>query len=645
MKKIIKFITSAVLAVSLCLPFAACGGGGESNKDTKIVLAENGKTDYAIVLSENAEASEKYAAELLKEQFKRATGADIAIRSDEGEKLDEDAKLLAVGKTSIVEDAGLSLGIDELNEDGFKIKRYGNTVVMSGCRGRGTIYSVQEFLKYQFNYEVYASDEVYIDEVDKSMLKDFDLTEVPAFRDRTFDGLPQYNAEYAMSMRLNPYTSAAEFDYGNSRTWIGSSHSYYEILPTDKYNNPKNPDTYHPEWFANGQLCLTNPFLKETFIDELKTMIKAAPYGKIVSLGENDGAGYCGGVEYTAKDGSKHKCTCMEDRSKYGLSGYIVRFMNEIIEEVEKDPEIAERDLIYCMFAYTASGSIVPPIDTTTGKILDESCRPCDKLYVRVTPLNPVCYKHAWSDPDCTFNQPIYENFKGWASITDNISVWDYNTNFSSYYFFYDNFDSLQANLKFYRDEVGVVYLNRENTTGSALRSLTDLDTYLNAKLMWDPDVNVGELIDDFMANFYKDGAEYMYQYINLMRANVNMMDATLTEGYHLLCYQSPGDLVSYWPKRILEQALDLLGRAQAAYEPFRETDPILYETLYNRVLKESVCLRYMILSNFQTYYPGNQTLLNEMLDQFEIDCETVQANCYREGKSTSDFIDSLRNT
>ncbi len=650
MKKTVKLILALLLSACFCLSAAACGpqGGGDEGKadaiaDTSIVLAENAATDYSIVIANDAEASEEYAADLLAEQFEAATGAVIAVVRDGGAALDEGKKLLSVGHTSVWKSSGLTLGKDELNEDGFKIRRFGNTVVMGGYNGRGTIYSVQEFLKQQFGYEVYSSDEVYIESVQKSMLKDFNMTEAPAFRERAFDGQAAYNAEYATSLRLNASTSAAEFDYGNSRDWILGAHSYYQIIPRTNdptyglpnYNDKDgDPDNYHPEWFASGQLCLTDLLLKETFIENLKTIIKQTPYGKIVSLGENDGTGYCSGTE---------NCTCASERSQYGLSGYIVRFMNDVVEEVEKDPEIAARELVYCMFAYTASSSIIPPVDQDTGEIVDESCRPCDKLYVRITPLNPTCYKHAWTDTSCAYNQPILEYFRGWKSITDNIAVWDYNTNYSAYYFFYDNFDSLQENYRFYRDEIGVVYLNRENTTGSELRSLTDLDTYLNAKLMWDPDENVGELMADFMEHFYKEGAPYMQQYIDLMRANVNMMGQTRTEGYHLLCYQDPGDIVQYWPKRILEQALGLLEQAQEAYLPLREEDPVLYETLYNRVLKESVCVRYMILSNFQTYYPGNTELMYEMLDQFEADAMTVQGTCYREGSSTSDFIDSLR--
>lgn len=656
MNKTVKTILALALAACFCIPAAACApkeeGEGPVILDTDIVLAEGGRTEYSVVVPAQAEASETYAAELLAEQFEAATGAVIEVRTDGGAALSESAKLLSVGHTSVLESSGVTLGKEELNEDGFKIKRFGNTVVMGGFNGRGTIYSVQEFLKQQFGYEVYAVGEVAIDSVEKAMLKDFDMTEVPAFRERAFDGLAAYNAEYATSLRLNPSTSAAEFDYGNSRDWILAAHAYYQIIPRTNdptyglpnYNDPNDAEHYHPEWFASGQLCLTDPDLKATFIENLKSIIKQTPYGKIVSLGENDGTGYCSGRTEQDENGNAVKaCSCAEERSAYGLSGYIVRFMNDVVNEVEKDPEIASRGLVYCMFGYTASGSIIPPVNLDTGEIVDESCRPCDKLYVRVTPLNPVCYKHAFSDPDCTYNQSIYQYFKGWKGITDNIAVWDYNTNYSAYYFFYDNFDSLKTNLKFYKDEIGVVYLNRENTTGSELRSLVDLDTYLNAKLMWNPDENVGELMDDFMEHFYKAGAPYMQQYIDLMRSNVNMMAQTRTEGYHLLCYQNPGDIVQYWPKRILEQALDLLEQAQAAYLPLAESDPALYETLYNRVLKESVCVRYMILSNFDTYYPGNSELKMAMLDAFETDAEIVQGTCYREGSSTSDFIESLR--
>ena len=397
MKKILKYFVVFALVFAFCASFAACKkDAAGSNEATDIVLAENGSTEYTIVIPSEADPTEEYASELLQKQFKEATGASIAIEKDGGAGLDENKKVLSVGNTSILKASGVVMDGTELNEDGFKIKRFGNTVVMGGYNGTGTIYSVQEFLKYEFGYEVYATDEIYIDSVQRPMLIDFDITEAPDFQERGFDGLPAYNAEYAVSLRLGANTQAAEFDYGTSRDWIGYAHSYYQIIPKDKYLNEGDKENYHPEWYSASQLCFTADGLFETFVANLKTLIKESPYGKIVSLGEEDGAGYC-------------TCDrCMAEQSQYGLSGYIIRFMNRVVAEVEKDPEISSRNLMYAMFGYTASGSIIPPVNTATGEILDESCRPAENLYIRFTPLNPVCYKHAWSDPDCSYNQKIY---------------------------------------------------------------------------------------------------------------------------------------------------------------------------------------------------------------------------------------------
>lgn len=54
---------------------------------------------------------------------------------------------------------------------------------------------------------------------------------------------------------------------------------------------------------------------------------------------------------------------------------------------------------------------------------------------------------------------------------------------------FYNSFNSVQKNFRLYRD-MGVVNLFRENATGSTMRSLVDLNTYLNCKLMWDVDAD-----------------------------------------------------------------------------------------------------------------------------------------------------------
>ena len=151
MNKTVKTILALALAACFCIPAAACAPKEEGEDpvilDTDIVLAEGGRTEYSVVVPAQAEASETYAAELLAEQFEAATGAVIEVRTDGGAALSESAKLLSVGHTSVLESSGVTLGKDELNEDGFKIKRFGNTVVM-GCRNSSNSSSATKYMRW-----------------------------------------------------------------------------------------------------------------------------------------------------------------------------------------------------------------------------------------------------------------------------------------------------------------------------------------------------------------------------------------------------------------------------------------------------------------------------------------------------------------
>ena len=141
----------------------------------------------------------------------------------------------------------------------------------------------------------------------------------------------------------------------------------------------------------------------------------------------------------------------------------------------------------------------------------------------------------------------------------------------------------------------------REDTTGEAFTSFSQLRAYLTSKLMWDVDADMNALMDDFFDKFYKSGAGYMREYFNLMQGHCMTLDATLSGGYHKTCYFEIDP--NKWPIRIMEQALDLIAKAEATYEPIKATDSALYEKLKLRTLQESVCVRALIMDNYGTYY------------------------------------------
>lgn len=640
MKRILSLLCAAFLVCSV----SACGTSesssenstgdftSEEQKDTEIVFAENGRSEYSVVIPENASDAIVYAAEELTGNIEEATGAVLSVVSDSGVTFNPEEKVISLGETTVKQESGIEVSVGELTGDGYRIERYGNTVVICGGEDSGTAFGVYEFLSLQFGYEVYAADEIYIEKTDKALLKDFHVKDRPSFEGRDTDGLTDYNHELAYRLRIRKWNSSdSRFDYGASRDWIGGHcHTFYSYISNDENGQYKKE---HPEWFSANQLCLTNEDMKKEFIKNAIGMIEDSPTGKYVNIAENDFSGFC------------NCSTCKDERDRYGMSGYLIRFVNDIIEGIEewREAEAPERDLKYVTFAYS-SGTFNPPVkldDDGNYIPLDGSVIPHEKLYIRLAPID-YCYSHALTDESCTVNAGCAKALKGWKAITDRFMVWDYDVNYNHYFMFFDLYDNLQKNLVDYYN-MGVTNIMRQSSTGSRVSSMCDLKLYLNAKLTWDITEDQETLTDAFMENFYKAGAPYMKQYLTMMRSYLSVRDKENSTGVHYQLYDRVQPTLStaqLWPKRILEQAIELFEKAYAEYDKME--DRALAEVLHNRVLKESVCVRYIILKNYGSYYNINSPEYEEMIEQFEKDVQTVEAYNYCEGKNTSDWINSL---
>ena len=597
--------------------------------DTGTVLAENGATDYVVVIPKDATEAEKTAANLLVNQFKAATNATLPIVSDAGKTFNKKDKVISVGRTSILEGSGLSVTVDELTYDGYKLKQEGNTMLLCGAEDSGTIYSISDFLREHFAYEVYAADEVYMEKTDKAYLKEIDIVEIPDFWGRTTDGYFSQNQQLCSAMRLRSKILTENYGYGSSRDWIpGTGHTFTKILPPQNYSEKQQK-----EWYVNSQLCLTNKEMYAEFIVQLKKLILENPHAKVINISEMDNS-------------SLGNCckTCQTEKEWYGMSGYLIRFINKVIEDIDKwrEEEGIERDFYYTTYAYT-TGTIIPPVtmnEDGTFTPLHPSVIPHEKLYMRLTPLHPVCYAHDFMDPTCSTAYKIGTNINGWRSITNHFFVWDYDCSYRNYFCFHNIYDAMQENLQLYK-EIGVVNIQRQSTTGSEIRSFGALTGYLTAKLMWDVDDDMATLTNNFFKNYYKSGAEYMQQCFNLLRTHCNKLNNERTDGAHFNCYYIINQ--SDWPIRLLEQALELINKATDSYAPLKTSDPILYNKLCERTLVESVCIRWMILANYEFYYDVAAKAFPQMIDQWEADAKEIGARYYGEARSVSSWLTTVR--
>lgn len=655
-----------IIALLLCfaLTFSTAFGCGnkpdtpapaeEVTKFTDTVMAKNGETDYKIVVPAAASDCVLYAASELNRYFTRSTGAQMEIVVDNGTALDENAKYVSLGDTTMA--GGLTVTKAEVNLDGYKIARRGNTILIKAYEDRGVMYGVYEFLHRGFGYECYAVDEIALDVKPTAYLPDLDFTDAPSFEGRFLDGPLDYNQELQAKLRMKDMWLSSRYGGGATDEWMGMHcESFLHIVDYadyEAYYAEHHPDVakedYRYEWFSNAsgsrlQWCLTNSVLLDVATENLKKIIAEHPEGIYVNIAEEDMGVMCN-CERTGE--SFFGLSCKDSRVKYGVSGTLIRFVNELIKCIEpwREQNYPDRDLKYVTFVYHQSINAPVKEQKENGKYvpIDETVVPHEKLYVRYAPIQR-CYYHNLLDKTCSINKRYAENYEKWTDLTDRLMTWEYRTNFSAYYQFFDNFGTMQdETIRYYKD--GVVNMMLQYTTGSGLASMSDLNVYLNSKILWNVYADQEKLIDDFMNAFYKTGAPYVKEYLNLMRSHLAAVNVEQAGNFHMGMYST--DTPSYqtaktWSRAVLEKALDLLGKASATYDEIE--DPEQRERLKNRVLRESVCVRYIVLSNYESYYNIYSPDYDKAIDEWEADLKTLNASCHREGGSVGSFIDELR--
>lgn len=618
-KRIFCIALSLVMLLSMC----ACAGSGEPDdpdtgkpadivEETDIKLVSGGSSDYKIVIPAQPSNSEAYAARELRFFIGEATGAQLEIISDDGLSFDESAKYLSLGNTSIFRASGLSVDYDQLNSDGFKIKTFGNTVVMSGARGNGTLYAAYGFLQRNFAYDYFAIDEWTIAESDTVNLKKMDVTDIPTFNGRwvTCKTLDINDDEWSYRLRLTGGQGKMLTNTVTPWSVLNDQSMMGQILPYDKYGGRTTADG--KPWMSGdmktGQLCITTATYDEecfnTFCDNLiNDFVAVETDQKIFMLGINDHWGRC-------------KCdTCTADYAKYRESGVMVRFCNKVADRVQEwiDENSPGREFYICTFAYLYT--LDPPVsyDNASKKYvpLDDSVVCNDNVMIRIAPISSVnMYPHT----DMDKNGAAATAFSGWRAVTSNFSIWDYGTNFNAYLAPYPDWGTMQENFMMY-DEIGVSDILTQtpaHTSGTGFYAMT---LYLRAKLMWNPYQDFDALVDKFIGHYYKSASTEIREYYDYLRTRFEYLrDKGVYDGniYGTKLYNE------CWDYNSVLQLERIFDRAFAANDKIKETSPEEYETVKKRLITESLYYRFLIISNYSGYYPRAE--VESMINSFAFD-------------------------
>jgi len=480
-------------------------------------LVENGVTEYAIVLPDNADATLTLAGQELASFFAEATGATLNVVSD-GAYSDYDA-IISIGNTNAFAASGVTMG--EMTSDGYHIERKNNAIYLNANTSQGCLYAVYGLLDELFEYEQYSADCYTILNRPTVELYTIKVTENPDIAIR----MPSNGAI------INDSTLAARFemklgetdlffnvgDYTNNKGETGNEgwrvwHNALEILPVTYWTAQGKTN-----WFSNNkvngainQLCYTahgNADDYTAMVDQIvvimaqtltSSQITSRPDALYVTLTSEDGNGVC-------------TCSaCTAAKAQYGSdAGAVIKLCNDVRERMDEWMEANpryKREVTLLFFAY--NDYVTAP---TAGTI--EMREDVGVMYAVSD------YVNYYYDVYNTENDAFRTQFEAWSNLcainNSTFALWTYTKNFSAYMLRADVYGEnafFNENAYRYFAENGVdLWFNQGATNGTTtLSAFEKLNGYIDSQMMWDSNQSVEDLIDKWFNAMYGSAATYM---------------------------------------------------------------------------------------------------------------------------------------
>ncbi len=490
-------------------------------------LVRDGKSDYVIVLPAKPTAVETTAARELQEHLAQVTGATLAIRPED--QVPRDSLQIVLGGSARAKDLAPELDPNALGCDGIVIRTVGKNLILAGRPPRGTLYAVYTFLEDLVGCRWWTSTESFLPRRPTLDIPAQNVVYAPPLHYREVYYSDAFSSPFAARLKLNGHHQAIPAEYGGHERFVGFVHTFYPLLPPDKYF------AQHPEWYSeiNGkrtveraQLCLTNEDMRKELVRNALAWLRTTPDVGLISISQNDWHGRC----------ECAKCKAIEEEEG-SPAGLLVRFVNAVAEDIEKEfPEVLVETLAY---QYTRQ----PP----------RHVKPRKNVVIRLCSI------------ECSFVEPLgtgkqNEKFKsdieGWSRIAPQLFIWDYVTNFSNYILPHPNMRVLAPNLRFFVDH-RTIGLFEQGDAGTTVGDFVRLRAWLLSHLMWNPQADEKALIRQFLEGYYGPAAPHLAAYLERTH------DAAERSGIYLRCYMN--DTSAWMSLDDLNQATRLFDQAEAA--------------------------------------------------------------------------------
>jgi hypothetical protein len=481
-----------------------------------LTLADEGRTDYVIVVPAEPTLAETRAASELQLWLGQITGAEFPIVPD---STPIQARELSVGRT-VRASAAARKREAEAAANGYALVVEGERVLLLGPGPTGPLLGALALLEEDLGVRWYEAPPMAGENWD-ARIKDMNealnttpwalgehgtyrVPHSPSLRARIVPrvsrpAIPVRHLDFMITSM--PWGLRNRFNGGWAQQYAqhwymhggGACHTFHWLVPPAKHF------AEHPEYFSlvggkrqweNAQLCLANPEVAEraaeTAIDALR---HAGVTRRMIDVSAMDWGGHCECGE------------CRKIEAATGAwSGVLLTFVNRVAERVAKE---------------------IPDATVTTLSYWDSNRPPTTGI--RAHPNVAVRFCLDWG---ASFTWPYHSFFDGrlaepprqsgnkwtaqrqsyarWREVSPRLHLWMYPSQYRHTVAPMPNLGAVAENIRFFAEQQAEsVYLQYggSDLAGRPLRN------WVFAKLLWEPTRNVDELLRDFILGGYYGAA------------------------------------------------------------------------------------------------------------------------------------------
>ena len=533
--------------------------------ETVGALVRDGQAIGRIVTAADASAHEQAAAAELQAYLTRISGAEVPVM---GEDAAAEGFAVFVGRTNFARQKGLIGRAEALGDEGLLMYADEDGAALLGPDDLGTLYAVYAFLEEKLGVRWFNPDP--LGEVVPSLatieIGRMDEAQTPDLRMRWIG-----RGEWALRSRQNVGLP----DESLGMKIFRSAHTFRTFIP------PEEQFEEHPEWFAEiggerrlfegnhrNQFCTSNPEVIEATVAAMRRTLDEDPDIDVITLFPNDGLGFCECADCVALDEATEYSAAeinggwaaLGPEKQRTLSRRMTLFYDACARELLKShPDRFVKTGIYSAYLLAPLDQTLSVPENTTGQL-----------------CHGWCHNHAISDPDCEVNADFRASMEAWGRIYPSLCLYEYYYKVAALELPFPIIHAMREDIPWLRDAgvFGIYTQYSQNwwTIG--------LNYYIASKLVWDADLDVDALLDDYYRKMYADAWEPMRDYHEAYEQAAIASDVHLSADY--------AQLPLIFTDELLAQQRERLARAQQLAEG---------DDVRARVAKQEVVLGYVQVS------------------------------------------------